>query len=156
MKAIFSIKYKLIPLILIFFISCSEYLDVVPDNMATIDHAFQYRYQAESYLYGCYSFLPNHSNPEFAPALTGGDEIWLYDNIIQNTQNYNPRMWNIAKGNQENISPIFDCWASKQDDYDLDGGRPLFTGIRDCNIFLEEIDNVKDIQDWEKEKWIGE
>jgi hypothetical protein len=33
-----------------FTFSCGDYLDVIPDNIPTVDHAFKTRYQAEGYL----------------------------------------------------------------------------------------------------------
>ena len=38
--------------------SCSDYLDVIPDNITTIDMAFNNRANAKKYLSTCYSFLP--------------------------------------------------------------------------------------------------
>ena len=112
-------------------ISC-DYLDVVPDNTPTIDHAFRNRHEAEKFLYGCFSFLPNHADPASNPALFGGDEVWYIDpaNIVS------PILWNIAKGNQGTNSPFADYWSSQQDKYDLRGGKALFTALSDCNIFL--------------------
>src|SRR5690554_2682175 len=132
--------------------SCNNYLDVVPDNIPTIDHAFNKRYQAEGFLYGCYGFLPNHANPADNPAFLAGDEAWLFDQF----QAVNPRMWLIAKGEQGTDSPIANFWSSEQEGYDLKGGKPLFTGIRDCNIFLENIHKPVDLEEWEMKQWIAE
>ena len=65
-------------------------------------------------------------------------------------------MWTIALGNQGTEEPIANYWASTQDGYDNQGGKPLFTGIRDCNIFLENIHKPLDLQSWERDIWIGE
>lgn len=132
--------------------SCN-YLDVVPDNISTVDHAFSNRHQAEGFLYGCFSFLPHIADPGTNPALLGGDEIWVLDpttNIINN------RLWYIARGDQGTNAPLADYWASKQNSYDLNGGGSFFTALRDCNIFLENIDKPFDLEDYEKERWIAE
>lgn len=134
-------------------ISCSDYLDVVPDNIPTIDHAFNRRYEAEGFLFGLYGFLPDYANPRSNPAFFGSDETWLFKSIW-NFSEY--RLWEIALGAQGTESPIADYWASEQNSYSLDGGKPLFTGIRDCNIFLENIDNVIDLPELEKNQWKGE
>lgn len=133
-------------------ISCKDYLDVVPDNTATIDHAFRNRHEAEKFLYGCFSFLPNHADPGSNPALLGGDEVWYIDpaNIVS------PILWNIAKGNQGTNSPFADYWASQQDKYDLRGGKALFTALSDCNIFLDNINKPKDLDEYERNWWIAE
>ncbi|WP_225975249.1 hypothetical protein [Anseongella ginsenosidimutans] len=50
--------------------SCS-YLDIVPDNIATIDNAFVSRNMAEKFLFTCYSYLPGHDNLGTDPAFLG-------------------------------------------------------------------------------------
>ena len=110
--------------------SCKDYLDVVPDNIPTIDQAFSNRNEAENYLFGCFSFIPSHADINANPALTGGDEVWLIDYIYLVGS---PLLWKIAKGEQGTNSPLANYWCSNQDD--PEGGKRLFTGIRDCNIF---------------------
>lgn len=132
--------------------SCKDYLDVVPDNIPTVDHAFNKRHQAEGFLYGCYSFLPNHAGPEDNPAFLAGDEAWLFDLI----EDFDPRMWQIAKGNQGTNAPIANWYGSVQEGGELNGGKPLFTAIRDCNIFIENIHKPIDMEDWERELWTTE
>ena len=126
------------------FYSCTSFLDVVPDNVATIDNAFTDRYNAEKYLFTCYSYLPQFANREGNPALAGGDDIWYSEN----------HQWRngvqMAKGYQNITDPYFDYWRGTR------GGRPLYVGIRDCNTFLEKIVTVKDLNDYEKKQWIAE
>src|SRR5690606_25261220 len=38
----------------------------------------------------------------------------------------------------------------------LEGGNDLYEGLRNCNIFLENIDQVPDMTDEEKAKWTAE
>ena len=133
-------------------VSCDNYLDVVPDNLATIDHAFASRYEAEGYLFGCFSYLPSHCDINSNPALTGGDEVWLID-VIYGIGN--PLLWGFAKGEQGTNSPLANYWSSNHSGSSR-GGKPLFTGIRDCNIFLEQIYKPADLPDWERKQWIAE
>lgn len=150
-----SIIFILIVLLGLIGSSCTKYLDVVPDNIPTIDNAFNKRYQAKGYLYGCYSFMPSIANPEYNPAFFAGDEAWTLRNLNQDLY-MNYRMWTIALGGQGTNAPVANYWASKQDGYDNKGGTPLYTAIRDCNIFLENIHNTLDQEDWERDNWIGE
>lgn len=48
-------KYRIIlaVLALAFSASCTDYLEVVPDNIATIDNAFTSRNTAEKFLFTC-------------------------------------------------------------------------------------------------------
>ena len=140
---------------IIFLTACSDFLNVVPDDIATIEHAFTTRYRSEEYLYGCYSFLPLHANPNINPAFLAGDEIWLFDGIA--TDALQTRMWNIARGQQNTSSPIANYWGSKQEEnVNLNGGTHVFTGLRDCNIFLENIHIPQDMGEIERQQWIAE
>jgi hypothetical protein len=121
-------------------LSCAGYLDVVPDNVGTIDHAFSTRNTTERFLVTCYSYLPTFSSPSTL-GFIGANEIW--GNV---EQSYNTSSaGRFAQGAQNASSPYFNFW---------DEG--LFTGIRDCNIFLENIYSPYDIEDFERKQWIAE
>ena len=124
-------------------ISCSKYLDVVPDNIATLDNAFTMRSEAEKYLYTCYSYMPDDGNAVENPAILGGDEIWA---IPESPAPYfNHTMLKIARGFQNANSPIGNSeWDN------------MYKALRDCNIFLEKIGSVPDLEETEKKQWIAE
>jgi hypothetical protein len=134
--------------------SC-DYLDVVPDNVPTVDHAFKNREEAQKFLYGCYSFRPFVGSPAANPAFFGCDEAWTLPTIIAVDANLT-RMRNIAMGYQNTNSPYANYWASASSGGDLRGGRVLWTGIRDCDIFVENIHLPYDLEDEERDRWIGE
>lgn len=118
------------------FSSCQKFLDVVPDDVATLSNAFTTRHEAEKYLYTCYSFIQKNGDLSDDPGMEGGDEIWAFPN----TGAY----FNLAKGFQNVVSPYGDRWGN------------LFVAIRDCNIFLDNIDKVPDLEPAEKMRWISE
>lgn len=124
--------------------SCQKFLDVVPDNVATLDNAFSDRYNAYKYLTTCYSYMPELQNAGNNPALVGGDEIWYPETISTSA----PMI--LARGEQQITSPVFDYWTGNR------GGKPLYEGIRICNTFLDNIDRVRDIPSWEKDQWKAE
>lgn len=130
-------------LCLIYTISC-DYLDVVPDNVATIDYAFRNRTACEKYLYTCYSYLPRHGDVNSDPAMTGGDEVWKIQMNFWTVQN-------LAQGNQSSVNPLLNFWNGESD-----AQTNLWRGIRDCNIFLENVDVVYDLPDYEKKRWVAE
>ncbi|NGM60655.1 RagB/SusD family nutrient uptake outer membrane protein [Sphingobacterium sp. SGG-5] len=132
--------------------ACGNFLDVIPDNIPTVDHAFKTRYQAEAFLYGCFSFLPNFADAGSNPALLGGDETWYIDPV----DGMSPRLWYIARGAQGTNEPLANYWASKQNSNVLNGGSPIFTALSDCNIFLENIHIPYDLGDEERNRWIAE
>lgn len=129
--------------LLLMLASCN-YLDIVPDNVATIDNAFTDKFNAEKYLFTCYSYLPKLGSINENPALLGSDEVskapyHLNDPGIQ-----------LSLGYQSAVNPEFNYWEGRN------GGRALYVGIRDCNIFLERIEGVEDMTAYEKEKWKAE
>jgi hypothetical protein len=137
---------------LLFFQSCN-YLDVVPDNAPTIDNAFTMRSEAIKYLATCYSYLPNDGEPTINPAFMAGDELWL----DYPTRSINGTNWNIARGNQSVTDPYVNYW----DGHIINNvrERSMFNAIRDCNIFLENIQNpekVRDMTQDERTTWEGE
>lgn len=125
------------------FSGCREFLDVTPDNVATIDYAFRLRSTAERFLFTCYSYMPSHGSLNENPAFTGADEIWLVP-----TSTNAP--WMIALGNQRVVSPYVNFWQGGN------SGRDLYEGIRQCNVFLENIGIVPDMESTEKKRWIAE
>ena len=131
-------KYFLISLLCIF--GACDYLDVVPDNIATIDNAFVNRTMTEKFLFTCYSYMPQHT-------------IFLADEFWCPYPQYSQYYWNngfqvIARGNQNVVSPEGDYWS---------GSNSMFTALRDCNIFLERMEgHIPALQEYEKKRWVAE
>jgi hypothetical protein len=128
------------------FLSCKKYLDVVPDNVATIDYAFNLRASAEKYLFTCYSYMPANGHFNTNTGFSAADEIWYPNPPVDVATNF----YSIAQGLQNVDNPFGNFWSGSR------GGKPLFRGIRDCNIFLENINKVEEMDTWEKERWIAE
>lgn len=120
--------------------SCNSFLDVVPDNVATIDIAFNSRVNAERFFFTLYGYMPAHASIE-NPALLAGDEIWVNNFVSENWAGLN-----IARGNQGVTNPFLDYWSN----YDI------FVAIRDCNIFLQNINKPEDLDPFERNRWIAE
>lgn len=122
---------------------CNDFLDVTPDNIATIDYAFRLRSTAERFLFTCYSYMPSDASLSENPALLGGDELWRVGTRTDNT-------WMIARGNQRVVNPYVNAWQGGN------GAKDLYQGIRECNVFLENIGLVPDMMDSEKKRWTAE
>ena len=159
-------KYLLLVLsapILLSIQSCEkDFLDVVPDNVATVDQAFKLRNEAEKYLFTLYSYLPRNGQVEYNIGMLAGDALWIppLDLAI------NSEAFEVARGNQRVSNPFMNAWdgylqGGGPDDGDSDnkGEYPLFEGIRHCNIFIENLQNpnqVPDITEAERQRWIAE
>lgn len=126
---------------------CKKFLDVVPDGVATLDNAFSNRASAEKFLFTCFNMMPNQNSPFDYPGNVGSDEIW-WDIDYAAMNNYSGSQ--IALGNQNISDPFQNYWDGRS------GGRNLWIGIRDCNIFLENIDKIRDISEYERQRWISE
>jgi starch-binding outer membrane protein, SusD/RagB family len=136
--------------------SCKKFLDVVPDNVVTVDHAFKLRNEAEKYLFTLYSYLPKSGDGWYNPGFMAGDEIWLPE---ESETHWHP-IFKIARGLQNKETPFFDEWRgiSKGNNATNDH-RKIWQAVRQCNIFLEnmrDMTRVPDITDYERERWIGE
>ncbi|MDR1860708.1 MAG: RagB/SusD family nutrient uptake outer membrane protein [Bacteroidales bacterium] len=135
----------LLAVVLLALTSC-DYLDITPDNMATIDYAFADRYSALRYLYTCYSYRPPVGDLDGDPAMGGCDETWQRVNTLAFDIYRTFAPSHIARAEQNVSSPYLNFW----DGY-------LWVGIRDCNIFLERIpDVVVDMIETERARWIAE
>lgn len=134
-------------LLVISFSSCSDYVDIVPDNVATIDNAFTLRNEAEKYLFTCYSFLPKNGDGWHNLGMMGGDEIFL---PMATQSSWHPA-YRIALGQQNTSEPLFNEWAGSH--------VQAFKGIRNCNIFIEKMkdeNNAPDLDLNERTRWIAE
>ncbi|MCD0490474.1 RagB/SusD family nutrient uptake outer membrane protein [Pedobacter sp. MC2016-14] len=133
------------------FTSCKKYLDVTPDNVATIDYAFRNRNETENYLFTCYSTLQRMTIGPSDPAFTSSGEIYYPNNLDEATLGGgNDVGFRILNGNQNSDNPALNYWNGQN------LGQSLFTAIRRCNIFLENIDKPKDLPQFEKSRWIAE
>ena len=99
-------------LLLLGFLSGCDYLDIVPDNLPTLEMAFNNKSSAERFLFTCYSFVPEHGKIGTDPGMDVGDEVWYYSD---NSADYSNKttFW-IAKGMQNSNEPLVDYWNGTQ------------------------------------------
>ncbi|WP_449437511.1 RagB/SusD family nutrient uptake outer membrane protein [Pedobacter steynii] len=129
--------------------SCKKsFLDVVPDNVATIDNAFANRNETEKFLFTIYNNLPQEGHPETNPGMNTGDEFWIYW-PISGEDYWSLDPYSIARGLQNKVSPKMNYW----DSFD---SKSMWQGIRNCNILLENIDKPVDLEPYVKTRWIAE
>ena len=132
----------------IFAVTACNYLDVVPDNIATLDMAFNTRTNAEKYLATCYGFVPSVSDLNQNTGLVSGGELWY----LKMTGYYynNTTSFGIASNMQNANDPLLNFWSGGN------GGYNMFRGIHECNIFIENINKVPDMKAYEINRWKAE
>lgn len=150
MKTVIMYRYKILSsalygLVMTLVASCN-FLEVIPNDTPTLDHAFANRSMMEKFLRTCYSHLPDPTDPMSYPAyFTTTDELIMSDSRAMNSP-----AGMIAKGQQNTNNPYHNYWSG------VNGGKALYTAIRDCNIFLENAHMPKDIEEGERARWIAE
>jgi hypothetical protein len=114
--------------------SCADYLDVVPDNIATLDNAFVSAPMAEKYLFTCYSYMPSGADIADSQSFLMNDEFWAqYPRGALFSSN---AFEIIGRGRQNVVDPAMNYWDGAR------GCKSMFVGIRTCNIFIENIGKV--------------
>ena len=146
--------------------SCADYLDVVPDNVLSIEQLFNTRQGAWQVLHTCYDYMPTTANICRNPALLCGD-----DNINPTFSDPNYHYYRnktsdyIAQGRQSEITPLMDYWDGANYDYlnqrwgdgdERGNTKSLWAGIRKCNIMIDNIHKVPDMLEDEKMQWKAE
>lgn len=128
-----------------------DYLDIVPDDIATLDHAFTDAVSAERYLLNCYAGLPSESNPMQNPAFLGSDEFWFPRNDTRWGEfgsYFQPA--NILFGQQTSDNPSLNYYEGRN------SAKSLWQTIRKCNIFLNKVQTVHNLTVLDRTRWVAE
>jgi hypothetical protein len=135
------------PIIMVAFSACADYLDVVPDKTQEVELLFERKATAQGALAACYSFLPQ------------SDVVYLHysfdsEEIVAPLLQTNIPGREIIRGKQNPTSPIMGYW----DDFNApqSSQESLFKAIRYCNTFIDNIDQVLNMEYREKQEWKSE
>ena len=127
-------------------ISCNDYLDIVPDRTQEVSLMFQRKDAAYTALATCYSYLPQN-DALYASFVLLTDEV---------TTPFakEPNSIKIMKGEQLTDDPLMGFWSG----YGAAGRGQgsLWEGIRSCNLLIDNIDLVVDMNQEEKNAWAAE
>lgn len=126
-------------------LAACNYLDVVPDNVATIENAFSDRYTAEKYLATCYWGMPKSAGWNENPAIFGAMEMCF------NRENNTEGGMKYGLGQDSPTSALINYWGGTGDMI-----RSLYAGIRECNTFMNGVVGVQDLNKYEKDRMIAE
>lgn len=132
-----KIAYKLLFLLfLILGYSSCQFLDIVPDEITTEDDAFKDRNAAKNYVYSCYGYLPQSNIAQGSLDLLTGDEVI--------TAFEHETFASFPKGNYTASNPVISYWNT------------FFQGLRQCYLFLANVDKVPDLTESVKTDYIAQ
>lgn len=114
--------------------SCT--LDIVPDEIDTEEDAFEDPTAALRYVYSCYSYLPQVNHGSACLDLLTGDEVI--------TSFEHETFAAFPKGNYTASNPVISYWNT------------FFQGLRQCYIFLNNVDKVPGLDDSLKSDYIAQ
>ncbi len=137
-------KITIIAVLLCTMASCTKYLDVVPDNTLKLENIFDLKENAWGALARVYSYIPRDDNTHLTSWSLGDEWIGRLDlnDVVGNL-----RAIRIMRGLQSPSSPQLGYWSGTQ------GGKHLYQGIRQADVFLANINNVRDMTEEEKLDW---
>jgi hypothetical protein len=139
------IKNTVFLTVFVFSFSCTSYLDVVPDNVRTIEDVFKVKADAWSALAKVYSYIPSDAKLHTSDWMLGDEYLGRLDYISNDgTQLCGMK---IMQGNQSATTPLLGMWSG------TGGGVKLYEGIRQCNVFLANIHLVNDMSESEIANW---
>lgn len=137
-------KIILFTIISLFALSCQDYLDVVPDNTLELESIFEKRETAYEALAKVYSYMPRIDKTHQSEWLLGDEYLGRLD-LNQDVGNL--RGIRIMRGLQNVSDPQMGNWTGSQ------GASHLYRALRQADIFLTNIDKVRDMNDTEIREW---
>lgn len=137
-------KFYILILSVLIIVSCDNYLDIIPDNIATMDHAFRDKTRAEQYLFQCYSYMPRNGLAQSPGRFD--DFMWSHKGVDW----LNQLQYIILRDRNNANNPHLSYWSG------TGGATNLFIAIRDCNTLIERINEVVDMDQFEKDRWAAE
>ena len=133
--------------------SCKKYLNVTPDNVATLSSSFTNANETQAYLFGCYNAMQNLSDVRGNAGFTTSGEIIFPVNLNDRTTlggQGGDAGFTILQGLQNSANPLLNFW----DGYNM--GQNLWQAIRKCNTFLDNVNTPLDLPVYQKTRWIAE
>lgn len=118
--------------------NCSDYLNIVPDNIETVDKMFENKTKIIQAMATCYAYIPDQFNDHYRTRLTLGNEVMFPSVYAHRTDVFISNR--VMVGDQNVDNPYYSYWNG--------GGytSSLYRGIRYCNTFLTYVKDVPDLE----------
>ncbi len=139
----------LLTLLIAVFPGCQKYLDVVPDDIATLEHAYKDKVSAQRALATCYNQIPRNGT-RYDPGFAAGDDIWIHQFLDRGSERWRQYHRELAIDGNNVTRPLYSYWSN------IEGGNALWKAIRDCNTFIANVHKARDLDSQERNKWIAE
>lgn len=126
---------------------CGKWLDIVPDNVLQYEDLFSSRekaYTAMGSIYSSTLYDQYRTQP-----WTLGDE-WVIDTPTLNASRTEVQGSSIMRGFQTVSNPLMSFWTGNN--YQ----RGNYQSIRDCDMFINNVDRIPDMTAEEKADWKGQ
>jgi hypothetical protein len=133
-----------IVMVMCIFPSCKDYLDIVPDKSMTLESLFTTREEAYNALARVYSYIP--SDDDRCSTWLLGDE-WVNAAVDDASTTNRYQGIHIMRGWQNAAEPKLGTWSGSN------LGHRLYEGINICNLFINRVDGIHDMQPKEIADW---
>jgi hypothetical protein len=147
-------KILLVSALLLSGTSCKKYLDVTPDDVATLNSSFANANETQSYLVGnCYSIMQRLADVVRNPGFTASGEVIIPTDLPANQSlpgNGQDAGFNLMRGFQNAQNPLMNYWDA------YNQGLNIWQAIRFCNTFLDNVNTAPDLTPDLKVRWIAE
>lgn len=129
--------------------SCSEYLDVVPDNTLKLENIYATKDDAYNALAKIYNYIPDDWSTHTTMWEMGDEYIGRIDASVQNSSG-NLRAERVMRGLQVTGDPLLGNWSG------TNGGKHYYRAIRSTNVFLDYIKNTRNLTEVERADWTAQ
>lgn len=117
----------------VLFLTGCDFLDIVPDDTATLEDAFKDEDAARKFVYGCYAFQKGVNTNGRGPSDLRYEVGPMSSNELLGSYHWTAQWFQFMKltsGTDNSSSPVYDYWSL------------YYQGIRHCYLFLDNIDKV--------------
>lgn len=144
--------YVCLPVFMLF--TACNYLDMVPEkDIETVETIFEKRVNADEWLCGTYQgVIALVSNIGYNGCYLGADEFTAGEYLRNQHFPIFPG-FKISEGLQMSQDPYCNIWDKGNGMKDQPS---FYASIRSCNTFLEHIDDVYNMEEYEKRQWKAE